>query len=98
MRLPIAPNRWPVLRNIDININIIMQFPSLIAKPLSSGTYLHQEMELLTSPVTWDLLKAYVVAYVEYPAEAFALRMAGKALSFIKAWSSGGDLEICKNY
>lgn len=45
---------------------------------------LHQEMEILISPspTAWDLLKASVV-YVEYPAEVFALRMAGKELCFI---------------
>ena len=49
---------------------------------------LHQEINTLmsSSPTAWDLLKASVV-YVEYPAEAFAFRVAGKELSFIKAWS-----------
>jgi len=56
---------------------------------------LHQEMETLISPspTAWDLLKASV-AYVEYPAEAFALRMTGKELGFIKAWSNEGARTI----
>lgn len=58
--------------------------------PTTALWNLHQEMETLISPspTAWDLLKASV-AYVEYPAEAFALRMTGKELGFIKAWSNG---------
>ena len=56
---------------------------------------LHQEMEILVSPspTAWDLLKASVT-YSEYPNEAFAWRMAGKELSYIKAWSIDGTRMI----
>ena len=56
---------------------------------------LHQEMEITMSPspTAWDLLKASV-AYDECTTDAFALRMAGKELGFIKAWSMKGARTI----
>lgn len=59
--------------------------------PTTGYCNVSQEMGILKgpSPTAWDLLKASV-AYVEYPGEAFALRMAGKELGFIKAWSTEG--------
>lgn len=56
---------------------------------------LHQEMQILLSPspTAWDLLKASV-AYDEYPDGAFAFRMVGKELGFLKAWSIEGARTI----
>lgn len=58
--------------------------------PTTAFWNLHQEMEISISPspTAWDLLKASV-AYDECPTEAFAFRMAGKELGFIKAWNIG---------
>ena len=63
--------------------------------PITAFWNLHQEMEIpmSPSPTAWDLLKASV-AYDECPTEAFALRMAGKELGFIKAWSIEGARTI----
>ena len=63
--------------------------------PTTAFWNLHQEMEILISPspTAWDLLKASV-AYIEYPAETFAFRMAGKELGFMKAWSIEGARTI----
>ncbi len=64
-------------------------------KPVGALWNLHQEMEELISPshTAWDLLKASAT-YVEYPADAFTLRMAGKELGFMKAWSGEGARTI----
>ena len=63
--------------------------------PTTAFWNLHQEMEILVSPspTAWDLLKASVT-YSEYPNEAFTWRMAGKELSYIKAWSIDGTRTI----
>ena len=63
--------------------------------PTSAFWNLHLEMEILISPspTAWELLKASI-AYAECPTKAFAFRMAGKELGFIKAWSIEGARTI----
>ena len=67
--------------------------------PTTTIWNLYPEMEdvVSSSCTTWDLLKASV-AYAEDPGGAFAFRMAGMELGFLKAWSNGRPRTISSNF